>query len=105
MMAKKKSVKENVCGKNRVLAFIKKRFPEDSHWTDGNCWWFAEILCVRFRGEIWYNPVDNHFVTKIGRHWYDHEGVYETADRLIDVRELRAEDPIAYRRLVRDCIL
>ena len=70
MMAKKKAVKENVCGKNRVLAFIKKRFPEDSHWTDGNCWWFAEILCVRFRGEIWYNPVDNHFVTKIGRHWY-----------------------------------
>ena len=31
-----------------ILDFIQRRFPKDSDWTTGNCYWFAGILGNRF---------------------------------------------------------
>ena len=52
--------------REQVLEFIYRRFPDDCHWTDGNCYYFACILKARFEeGEIWYDAVDGHFVFKL----------------------------------------
>jgi len=60
---------------NRVLEFIKRRFPQDSNWLNGNCYYFALILSDRFDGEILYDVIDGHFVTLIDGIKYDWEGI------------------------------
>ena len=35
-----------------VMEFIQRRFPKDSNWTNGNCYYFALILSDRFNGTI-----------------------------------------------------
>jgi hypothetical protein len=48
---------------NEILEFIHRRFPQDCHWLDGNCFWFALILKKRFPNvEIFYFPIQGHFV-------------------------------------------
>lgn len=43
-------------------------------FTDGCCWWFAHILCERFRGEMVYDEVDGHFGCEINGRVYDITG-------------------------------
>ena len=33
---------------DEVIEFIKRRFPTDSNWLSGNCYYFAKILQERF---------------------------------------------------------
>ena len=33
---------------DEVLEFIRRRFLQDCHWRDGNCYYFALILKDRF---------------------------------------------------------
>lgn len=87
-----------------VDEFIWRRFPENDHWTDGNCYWFAVILCVRFHGELWYDPIENHFIAKIGRKLYDHSGEYTPVEKAYSFKEYKELDPIEYRRILRDCV-
>lgn len=59
-----------------ILDFIKRRFPKDSNWLDGNCYWFAFILCERFPNlQIYYEPVRGHFVAGTPSRYYDWTGV------------------------------
>ena len=96
---------------DKILEFIHRRFPEDCHWTDGNCYWFAKILCDRFGGEpkgmeICYDPVPGHFVAySRGRERaYDWNGYYFPYGELIPLWRICIEDPQWYARLVRDCV-
>ena len=64
--------------REQVLEFIYRRFPDDCHWTDGNCYYFACILKARFEeGEIWYDAVDGHFVFKLEDLFFDWNGSYQ----------------------------
>ena len=47
-----------------VVDFIEKRFPStnDANWMNGNCYWFARILCDCFPFlQIGYDPIIGHF--------------------------------------------
>lgn len=46
---------------------------EDS-FTNGNCYYFVLILSQRYNGDIYYDPIDCHFVTKINSNYYDITG-------------------------------
>lgn len=88
-----------------VLNFIHYRFPVDCHWLDGNCYYFALILCNRFSQlSIYYNPVDGHFFAGNGHEFYDWTGrIYPPY--AISFDEIKNEEPQWYGRLVRDCIM
>lgn len=94
---------------DQVLSFIQRRFPEDCHWTDGNCFWFAHILLRRFwmyDPVLMYNPTVNHFVVKIGEQCYDHSGVYDPGeDQLRIWEEYSMEDALESGRIIHDCVM
>lgn len=88
-----------------IIDFIKRRFPIDCKWLNGNCYWFALILSNRFPVDIFYLPKEGHFVA--GAHFinafYDWSGrVYPEEEPLLLV-DIMAEDPVWYNRLMRDC--
>lgn len=95
--------------RTEVLEFIKRRFSKDCDWTNGNCWWFATILCDRFAAagaERWYCPVEGHFVTRIDGVFYDANGVFipdPDTEKPIRWSELFSIDPVYVARLLRDC--
>lgn len=92
---------------NEVLEFIGRRFPRsnDCNWLDGNCYWFARILCTRFPYlELYYDPVEGHFYA--GDHdmnLYDWRG-RTTKRRVILFSWIKENDSAWYERLVRDCV-
>lgn len=48
---------------NPILSFINRRFPYDSNWLNGNCYFFALILIDRFPSlRMYYDPIEGHFV-------------------------------------------
>jgi len=70
---------------NEVLEFIEKFKQYEQGdvlhrtFTNGYCYYFAIILQERFGGEILYDPIEGHFVTRIlddyfGIHLYDITG-------------------------------
>lgn len=83
-----------------ILAFPPAMVHEFLH---GFCYWFAFILSERFRGSIEYNPVLNHFATKVGDDLWDASGKvigggFEPWDAYKRI------DPIHTQRIERDCI-
>lgn len=98
--------------REKILEFIFRRFNDDCHWTDGNCYYFAVILKARFtNGEIWYDAVDDHFIFKIENHFYDWNGTciqYEIDDKLLEHvykwDEYKKIDPVHYERIIKDVI-
>lgn len=93
---------------DKVEHFINKRFPYDSNWTNGNCYWFAKILTERFTHlKIYYNYQVGHFgaFDVQRRVWYDWEGKHEAIPRTCySLSYLKKHDPKWYRRLLRDCV-
>jgi hypothetical protein len=79
---------------------------------EGNCYYFARILKTRFKGEIWYDLVDGHFLFKQGDCFYDWTGLRteynmdkpETVDNLVKWSDYKKIDPVHYDRIVRDVI-
>ena len=66
---------------DEVLSFISrftkggKRTEVVDAFTDGCCYWFAQILSVRFpQAQIMYDPIIGHFVVSIGDNLYDVTG-------------------------------
>lgn len=59
--------------KDKVLEFIERRFPTDSRWMNGNCYFFALILKDVFGGEIFYEVIAGHFVCMIGMEFIEKE--------------------------------
>ena len=89
-----------------VLDFIKRRWRKDANWTDGNCYWFARILCDRFdQLDIYYLPVDGHFVAGDGEQFYDFNGVVCTDEKIILFEKIKETDSLWYEHIVRDCVL
>ena len=90
---------------NEVVEFINRRWEKDSRWLDGNCYWFAHILTSRFPYlEIYYLPVEGHFIAGDGNSFYDWSGLIKLRERPSLLSYLQQEDPSWYARIVRDCI-
>ena len=90
---------------DEVLEFIHRRFETDCKWTDGNCYYFALILKNRFGGEIYYIPIEGHFVCKIGERYYDFEGRYtKIAGKPQTLETIAKNDINWYNRIWKDCI-
>lgn len=59
---------------------FKKGFNEkylEEVFLNGNCYHFALILKNMYDGEIFYDPHEQHFVTKINEKYYDIRGEIE----------------------------
>ena len=95
--------------KEEIKDFINRRFSEDCHWLDGNCYYFAMILKTRFPHlEIVYLPVRGHFMASDGEYCYDYLGAWHEDDLnevIIPLTTIFNQDPLVYNRLVRDCMM
>lgn len=100
---------------NDILNFIT-RFPindEDiDQWMGHNDYYFARILKTRFKGEIWYDLVNCHFLFRYFDEFYDWTGWRneynfskpETMNNMIKWSNLKEYDRSRYDRIVRDVI-
>lgn len=92
---------------DEVIEFIKRRFPYDNNWLDGNCYYFALILHTRFpQSKIIYDPIQGHFLIQYKNTLYDWSGIYAPKDygALIDWDLYEKVDNEHYARIVRDVI-
>lgn len=91
-----------------VLKFINFRWKDsDAHWLDGNCYWFAHILCTRFPYlEIIYLPVQGHFVAgRIeDRLYFDWTGIVKVDEVPLYLSWIKEHDYQWYSRIIRDCV-
>ena len=93
--------------KDSVTKFIKRRFSStDANWMNGNCYWFAKILVERFPGlQIYYEPIEGHFVAGMGGHYYDYTGEIQKNHKYLALQTIATSDPLWYNKLMKDCIL
>ena len=88
-----------------IEEFIKRRFSLDCHWLDGNCYWFASILVKRFPFlQLYYEPIEGHFYAGKGSNFYDWRGKIEPKYKPILFSEIRKNDNLFYKHIIRDCI-
>lgn len=86
-----------------ILKFINEFKSATKLFTEGKCYWFAIILKERFGGQLFYNPIMNHWACLIQDVLYDvtgaldSEGFYTWPDCVI-------EDTLLYQRLINQCI-
>lgn len=85
-----------------ITDFIQRRFPTDSNWLSGNCYYFAIILRERFGGKILYDVLNGHFVTEIYGVKYDWQGVCDNGGIYLDWETF--EDAEQKQRIIRDCV-
>ena len=95
--------------KTEVSKFIDRFNPasEDvkSVFLDGCCYWFAFILRHRFfteDSEIMYDPVANHFGTRIEDEIYDITG--DVTNKYQWMPWFDFDDELHRHRIIRDCI-
>ena len=89
-----------------VLDFIRRRFPVDNHWCDGNCYYFATILHARFPdGKIYYDVIDNHFFIGLDGKFYDWTGEIQPDGYVIEWDKCDEYDSNVKKAVIRDCIL
>lgn len=94
--------------KDKILAFIGKFQNEGTikTFTEGCCYYYAAILSLRFDGAtLMYNPVENHFATRINGALYDITGEIPYTDSWVNWHTYPAEDWKDAERVVRDCII
>ena len=74
-------------------------------FTQGCCFWFADILCKRFpeHSRLMYDQVANHFVAEIDGRLYDITGDVTDTYKVEPWDEL--EDDLLRSRIIRDCIM
>lgn len=90
---------------NEIEQFITL-FGNDKRYMDGLCYWFAYILKGRFPdGEIYYDPIMNHFYFVYGDYAFDVRGKVELPLKAMKWCEYPKFDILDYQRVVRDCIL
>ncbi len=96
---------------NEVKSFITRRWApyETKGWREGNCYWFAEILCSRFPElELYYLPAQGHFMAgnRVTKEFWDIDGLHtemSIPEHPISLQEIKEEDLNWYMRLLRDC--
>lgn len=88
-----------------IKDFIARRFPVDCDWLTGNCYYFALILSNRFSLDIYYLPVEGHFVVGDGKNYYDWRGCVNSLieEKPMTLNDIYYEDPAHYIRIMRDC--
>lgn len=92
--------------KNEVLDFIQRRFKEDCHWLDGNCYYFAIILKNRFpKGKIFYDVINGHFVFWYQTQYYDWTGIVNPDGYLVEWNKFDEYDSLQKKRIIEGCIL
>ena len=96
----------------RILNFINnfQNIGTIQTFTEGCCYWFAEILRLRFEGEysdveLMYNQIDGHFCTRIDGTLYDITGVLTDDGNWMTWCEFKDLDPVYAEVVERDCIL
>lgn len=87
-----------------IIEFIKRRFPIDNSWSNGNCYYFALILQKRFGGELYYDSIVGHFFLKNSIGNFDYNGKYEPKSEH-KLEDIKKDDLLWYERLVKYCIL
>ena len=73
-------------------------------FTRGNCYYFAVILREHFGGEIYYLPIENHFIGKINENFYDITGKVIPEEEPVCWATFKDIDELEYNRIIRDCI-
>ena len=99
--------------KDVVLEFINRRFKKDCDFKSGNCYYFAIILCERFKEYnpvIYYDSLEGHFITEIKDIFYDCTGKLEFNSDYKDMYilkwfDLYNNDQLWGDRIIRDVIL
>lgn len=93
--------------KDFIIDF-KEMHPKEIEdvFLHGYCYWFAKILELRFEGTIYYLPIDNHFITKIGNNFYDIRGKLNgnQFNPCVNWEEYQLIDELEVSRIYRDCI-
>ena len=94
-----------------ILRFIA-RFTSDGKntqvidtFTNGCCFWFAEILGSRFRDQkpvMMYDQIMNHFGMQINYRVYDITG--DVTDQYTWEPWLKIDDELLRARVIRDCV-
>lgn len=92
--------------RQEVEKFIDRFRTEETKkvFTEGCCYWFARILEERFRGCIYYNPIDNHFATSIGGILYDITGEIKKTSDWVMWFKYKWQEPLDTERLLKNCI-
>ena len=96
--------------KEKVLLFIEKfkftgKTIVEELFTCGNCYYFAVILKERFKvGDIFYLPIESHFVWKYDGVLFDIKGEHGTSERAYSWEEYKKMEPLGAKRIERDCI-
>lgn len=94
----------------RILGFISRFNSGDTSkvFTNGCCYWFAFMLCERFRGLnpcMMYDITNNHFATKISGKVYDVTGDVTNDGQWQPWVSVMQEEPYLAGRIISDCIL
>lgn len=90
---------------NEIIEFINRRFPTDSNWLTGNCYYLSLILKDRFpNGSIYYDVINGHFVFKYKDCYYDWTGCIEPDGYLVEWDYFDEYDSIQKQHIIRDCI-
>ena len=93
---------------DEVIEFIERRFPQDCHWLDGNCYYFALILKDRFpESRIVYDVIYGHFFVEYKGKYYDYAGerVWPGGAYAVYWDEIDKYDSLVKQCIIRDCIL
>lgn len=92
---------------NSILNFIHRRFPHDSNWLDGNCYFFALILIDRFPSlRMYYDPIEGHFVVSSdGETFFDWSGIRRYPDKKLplSLETIEESEPQWYARIMKGC--
>lgn len=93
--------------KNQIEDFIARRFQDnDMSFIEGNCYYFAIILCDRFpKLKIYYEPIEGHFLAGDGINFYDANGKYDLRFQPKLFEEIQKEDPLWAKRIRKSCII
>ena len=89
-------------GDGEVVEFIQGFSDAKELFLCGYCYWFAVILANRFHGEIWYMPIENHFICRIDGFYYDVTGRMRPEN--IVYRWSDYPDELEKKRIIRDCV-
>jgi hypothetical protein len=92
-----------------ITQFLKRFHTSrtvDEVFTQGCCYWFAQIMLARFQSKdpiLMYAPVDNHFGVKIDSKVWDITG--DCTDKYEWIKWSDFDDDLERKRIVRDCVM
>lgn len=93
---------------NKIETFIKQLCDDQiivDKFTKGYCWHFAQILLSTFGGELYYDPIMNHFAARVNCKLYDANGMIKNESDYMPYKDYEEIEPIGAERLKHYCIL